>query len=85
VGVRKVEENMIGDCEMVKKLKVDVNASLGFQANGRLKPADKAEYADKNIKRFECPECNHHIEMGKMTFGEGIICPNCGETMIRVY
>lgn len=70
---------------MVKQIKVDVEKSLGFQANGRLKPADKTEYADKNIRTYECPKCNHKAEANKVTFGEEMICPNCSETMVQIY
>ena len=66
---------------MVKQIKVDVEKSLGFQANGRLKPADKTEYADKNVKTYECPKCNHKAEANKVTIVEYIACPNCCEIM----
>ena len=68
---------------MAKKMKVDVEKSLGFQANGRLKPADKSEYADKNVKVYECPRCNHKTEASKAIFGEDMICPNCAEIMTQ--
>lgn len=70
---------------MVKKMIVNVKKSLGFQANGRLKPADESEYANKNVKAYECPKCSHKIEASKATFGEDMLCPNCGETMIQSY
>lgn len=70
---------------MAKQLKVDVKKSLGFQANGRLKPADKTEYADKNVRTYKCPECNHKAEASKVTFGESMVCPNCSKIMIQIY
>jgi len=68
---------------MIKKLEVDVDASLKFQANARLKPADKSEYANKNIRTYECPKCKHKAEINKLTFGEDVLCPNCNEVMIQ--
>ena len=70
---------------MVRKLKVDIEASLGYQANGRLRPADKSEYANKDVKMYECPRCNHKTELSMIRFGEDVLCPNCNEIMIRVY
>jgi len=71
---------------MAKKLKVDVEASLGYQANGRLKPADKSEYANKDIKTYECPKCDHKTNSSEIVgFGENVLCPNCKEIMIRIY
>jgi len=71
---------------MVKKIEVDVEASLGFQANGMLKPADEKEKASKNIKRYECSNCNHKMEIsGPTFFDKEVICPNCKEIMTIVY
>jgi len=70
---------------MTKKLKVDVETSLGYQTNGRLKPADKSEYANKNLKKYKCPECDHRIELSETEFGESMLCPNCNKMMIRIY
>ena len=70
---------------MVKKLKVDVEASLGYQANGRVKQADKSEYAHRNLKIYECPKCGNKIELSDNEFGENMLCPNCKELMKRVY
>jgi len=70
---------------MVKKLKVDVKASLGFQENGMLKPADEKETASKDIKKYECPNCNYTMEIsGSTLFGKEIICPKCNEIMTRI-
>lgn len=68
---------------MTKKLMVDVEESLGWQENGRLKPADKKEYADKNIKIFYCLRCGNIREIGKKMFGEEIVCEECGSKMIQ--
>ncbi len=68
---------------MIKQMTVDVESSLGWQENGRLRPADKKEYADKDIKKFICTNCNYEIEIGKKVFGEGIICEKCGSKMIQ--
>ena len=71
---------------MVKKLEVDVGASLGFQENGMLKPADEQETASKNIKKYECPNCSHKMEISSsILFGKEIICPNCNKVMTRIY
>lgn len=71
---------------MVKKIEVDVEASLGFQANGMLKSADEKEMASKNIKKYECPNCNHKMEISSSTlFGKEVICPNCSKIMTRIY
>jgi uncharacterized paraquat-inducible protein A len=68
---------------MAKKRSVDVAASLGYQANGRLKPADKEEFANKNVKIFICPQCNISKEISKLTFGENVICDECDEIMLQ--
>jgi uncharacterized paraquat-inducible protein A len=68
---------------MVKKLEVDVDKSLGYQANGRLKPADKKDYAYLSIKEFVCPECSHVLEISKVSFGETILCPKCKSPMYQ--
>jgi len=70
---------------MVKKLEVNVKKSLGFQTNGRLKPADESEYANKNVKTYKCPKCSHKIEASKATFGKDMLCPNCDNVMIQSY
>lgn len=69
---------------MIKKLKVDVAASLGFQENSRLKPADKSEYANKHTKLFVCTNCGNEIEVGDIYFGEdAVLCPKCKIKMTR--
>ncbi len=68
---------------MVKRLKVDVKASLGYQANGRLKPADKKDIARITIKEFICPECSNLIRRNKSSFGETVLCPECREPMYQ--
>ena len=57
--------------------------SFGFQENGRFKPAKKKEYADVSNKQFLCAECNRAIEIEKKSFGEEIVCPDCGKRMIQ--
>ena len=68
---------------MTKKMEVDVEASLGFQENGRLKPTKKQEYAELSVKQFVCPQCSRVIEIEKKSFGEEILCPDCGERMVH--
>ncbi len=72
---------------MTTQMVVDVDKSVGlmYQENGRLKRADKNEYAAKSsIKTFLCPICNYQLEMSSSYFGESILCPNCRkEPMIQ--
>lgn len=68
---------------MVKKFEVDVEASLGYQANGRLKPAEKKDVGKLTIKKFVCPECSHSLEMSKSSFGETVLCPECKNPMYQ--
>jgi len=69
---------------MTKRMEVDVGESLGFQENGREKPAKKKEYADIITKQFLCPECSRVLEVDKkMSFGEEILCPECGKRMTQ--
>jgi NAD-dependent SIR2 family protein deacetylase len=70
---------------MVKKLTVDVKKSLGYQANGRLKPAEKEEHAHLKIKKFICPDCQKEIDAEKTEFGEIKACPACGTVMLQQY
>jgi len=62
---------------------VDVEKSLGYQANGRLKPADKKDYAYLSIKEFVCPECSYTLEISKGSFGETVLCPKCKNPMYQ--
>jgi len=68
---------------MVKKMKVDVGKSLGYQANGRISPADKKELAKLTVKKFVCVNCGYEDDSEKSEFGEEKICPKCGKTMIQ--
>ena len=45
-------------------MKVDVEKSLGYQANGRLKKED-VEMASLSIKKFICPNCHREEEANK--------------------
>jgi transcription elongation factor Elf1 len=67
---------------MPKEMEVDVERSLGYQANGRLK-REKIEKSSLSIKSFQCPSCQHIEKSNKKQFGEGIECPNCGTLMIQ--
>jgi predicted RNA-binding Zn-ribbon protein involved in translation (DUF1610 family) len=67
----------------MKKLKVDVETSLGFQENGRLMPASKTEYSNEYIKVFVCPECNYELKLEHVDFGDETLCPKCGAKMIQ--
>ena len=66
---------------MIKQLKVDVEKSLGYKSNGRLKAADKKEYAHLATKTYFCPVCNFAQAFDTKEFGEEIECPECGEKM----
>lgn len=68
----------------MKQLKVDVKASLGFQANGRVKPAEKKDLASISVKEFVCPECNASIKLSKSSFGETVLCTECKIPMYQV-
>jgi len=68
---------------MTKKLEVDIDSSLGYQANGRIRPADKKDMAKLTIKKFVCPECSNSIELSTRSFGEIILCPKCKTQMYQ--
>lgn len=68
---------------MTKVMKVDVGESLGYQSNGRLKPARKKEYAELKIKQYVCTECSRVVEINKKSFGEEILCPDCNRPMVQ--
>jgi ribosomal protein L37AE/L43A len=63
-------------------MKVDVKASLGYQANGRIDPADAKDTARLNTKKFICSECGNEEEFKKQEFGEIKECQKCGAVMI---
>ncbi len=68
---------------MVIQMSVDVEKSLGYQANGRLKSADKKETSHLNVKRFICPNCHAEEEGVKIEFGEAKTCEKCDTVMIH--
>lgn len=68
---------------MVKKVEVDVEASLGYQANGRTKPTEKKDKANISMKRFICPECNSSQVLSQGSFGETVLCSECGASMYQ--
>jgi hypothetical protein len=69
---------------MTKKLEVDVEKSLGYQANGRTKK-ENVEMAKLAIKKFICPNCSHEEEAGKKVFGETRRCSKCKALMLNQY
>jgi len=69
---------------MTKKLEVDVEKSLGYQANGRLKK-ESIETAKLAIKKFICPNCHHEEEAEKKVFGEVKTCAKCSHVMLNQY
>lgn len=69
---------------MTKRLEVDVKASLGFQANGRVKPAEKKDMASLLYKEFVCPECSSSIRLSSSSFGETVLCADCKIPMYQV-
>jgi len=67
---------------MTKQMKVDVEKSLGYQANGRVKK-EKVEKASLSIKSFWCPNCYHIEKANKKQFGDDVKCPSCGTIMTQ--
>jgi len=67
----------------IKKIEVDVNTSLGLQANGRLTPADKHDIARMSMKEFICPKCGATLRLNKRSFGEAVLCQECGNVMYQ--
>ena len=65
---------------MAKQMKVDVEKSLGYQENGRVKKED-VEIANLPVKRFLCPNCHHEEQSSTKQFGESKTCPACGSVM----
>jgi len=68
----------------MKKMKVDVEKSLGYQANGRLKK-EEFEIANLSVKNFWCPNCHHIEEANKKQFGDNMKCAECGTVMLIQY
>jgi len=69
----------------MKKCKVDVEASLRYQENGRLTPAENKEYAKSKLKKVVCPNCNFEKEVSRLIFGQQLHCPNCNTIMLEQY
>jgi len=67
---------------MTKKMEVDIEKSLGYQANGRVKE-EKWETANMAIKMFICPNCHREEEATKKVFGESRVCVECGNVMLN--
>lgn len=70
---------------MAKKVSVDVEKSVGYQANGRLRPAEESEKANLSMKKFLCPNCNNEEEANKEEFGEVKKCAVCNTAMLQQY
>lgn len=68
---------------MVTKLKVDVEKSLGYQANGRVK-AEKIEKANIAMKDFWCNECQKSFKLISTEFGAKVVCPECGNKLFQM-
>jgi predicted RNA-binding Zn-ribbon protein involved in translation (DUF1610 family) len=69
----------------MKKLAVDVEKSLKYKANGRVKPADKKEYANLSKKKFMCVNCGDvPTDVEPMSFGQVYICVKCGGDVLEV-
>jgi len=66
----------------MKKMKVDVEKSLGYQANGRLKK-EEFEIANLSVKNFWCSNCYRIEKANKNQFGDDVICPDCGTIMTQ--
>lgn len=69
---------------MTKQMKVDVEKSLGYQANGRVKK-EEVEKASLTIKSFWCPNCHLEEAVNKKQFGDDMKCPKCGTVMLQQY
>lgn len=69
---------------MTKQMVVDVEKSIGYQANGRLKE-HKTEVANLPIKKFICPNCHFEEEAVKKTFGEVRKCRDCKTVMLNQF
>lgn len=69
---------------MTKQMEVDVEKSLGYQANGRLKK-EKVEKANLSVKKFVCPSCHLEESTTKKQFGDEYTCPKCGTVMIQQF
>lgn len=69
----------------MKKLAVDVEKSLKYKANGRVKPADKKEYANLSKKKFMCISCKDMpTDVEATTFGQVYTCLKCGCEVLEV-
>ena len=66
----------------MKKMKVEVEKSLGYQANGRAKK-EKFEKSSLSVKSFWCSNCYRIEKANKGQFGDDIICPDCGTIMTQ--
>jgi len=69
---------------MTEQMKVDVEKSLGYQANGRAKK-EKVEKASLAVKSFWCPNCHLEEAANKKQFGDNLKCPKCGTIMIQQF
>jgi transcription initiation factor IIE alpha subunit len=69
----------------MKTLEVDAEKSLGYKANGRLKPADKKDYANYDAKTYICPRCHKEYLMETASFGENILCRDCEEPLMEKF
>ena len=67
---------------MPEKMKVDVERSLGYQANGRTK-RENVEKSSLSIKSFWCSNCYRIEKSNKKQFGDDLICPSCGTIMTQ--
>jgi len=69
----------------MKKLAVDVEKSLKYKANGRVKPADKKEYANLSRKKFMCVNCKDTpTDIEPASFGQVYVCTKCGGDVLEV-
>jgi transcription elongation factor Elf1 len=69
----------------MKKLAVDVEKSLKYKANGRLKAADKKEFANLSKKKFACVDCGDEpVDVEYISFGQVYTCAKCGGEVLEV-
>ncbi len=69
---------------MTEKVEVDMEKSLGYQANGRVKK-ENIEMAKLAIKKFICPNCDREEVAEKKVFGQIRTCKICGNLMLNQY
>lgn len=55
-----------------------------FATNGRVRREKRKEKGSISNKEFKCTECGVLRRMGKIEFGEKVVCLKCGAPMEEV-